>query len=154
MEWFTLDKRHQFSSALLLILLIGGCNMGSAISDSPRLPAPAFHQGTNVQISEDYPFSYFKLEADVENEKIIAEYKDGPYRKKALYKNMLLGIHLTGEEAMEELNDIFSQLRLEENSSDAEVKERIFSAFHLTNEAERINVEIEFRNGEKKKYSF
>ncbi|HEX6595035.1 MAG TPA: YusW family protein [Bacillota bacterium] len=110
---------------------------------------------TNTGAGTEAPYSFieFDLEADYDGteEALEVEYEYETNEPEASYKNRVQNIRLTGNEALEELDDIFSSFTFNEESPKEEVLSAVIEAFELPKDA-TIDLDIEFQNGTEKEY--
>lgn len=102
-----------------------------------------------------YGFVAFDLEADYEelDDALDVDYEnDKDEEMEASYHFRSEGFDLKGDEAMEELDSIFSSFPFDENTSDEEVLSEVSEAFNIPEDAPNIELEIEFNNGTEKEY--
>lgn len=96
-----------------------------------------------------YSFTHFDLDVDMENDLdlIEVEYEQEPDETEASYEDRNQDINLSGDEAMAELDKIFSTFDFDETSSKEEVLEAVRTAFNVPEDAKRIEVELTFLDG-------
>ncbi|MCM3739648.1 YusW family protein [Oceanobacillus luteolus] len=104
----------------------------------------------------NYIFRSFDLEVDIENDDdaIDVDYDDDrdDNEIEASYENKPENINLSGNEAMDELDSIFTAFQFDENSSDEEVLSEVLEAFNIPEDAAKVDLEIEYANGTEKEY--
>ncbi|MFC4024645.1 YusW family protein [Oceanobacillus longus] len=102
----------------------------------------------------DYTFTSFDLEADFEGteDAVDVDYEMDGEKSEASYTDKLQGIQLAGDEAMQELDSIFSTFEFDENTSDEEVLNAVFEAFKIPKDAKNVELEIDYIGGTEKEY--
>ncbi|MFC2946986.1 YusW family protein [Virgibacillus sediminis] len=93
-----------------------------------------------------YEFKHFSLEADVEGTRdaIEVEYEHETDETEASYKDNNGGVQLAGDDAMEELDSIFSEFNFDSSTPEEEVAQEVAKAFNVPDDAEEVELEIEF----------
>lgn len=102
-----------------------------------------------------YSFYAFDLEADYPDNKdaLDVDYDNEPNDKmEASYRDQSQGIDLRGDEAMNELDSIFSSFDFDENTPNEEVLDAVIEAFNIPEDATNIELDIDFNNGTEKEY--
>lgn len=149
------------SSLLSITLLLGACGTNK---NEPKEDVPKGEVGDPTQdgtvskplidgsLENEFGFRHFNLQIDTpENENsVIAQYN--VYSSKAVYKNLNASSNLEGDPAYALLQPTFLELKLTKDMSSEEVIERVITAFDV-NEYTNFNLEIEYKDGEKKIYS-
>ncbi|WP_249870645.1 YusW family protein [Oceanobacillus saliphilus] len=102
-----------------------------------------------------YPFVSFELEADFEgtNDAVDVEYELDGERIEASYIDKLKGIQLSGDEAMAELDNIFTSFGFDKDSPEDEVLSEVLEAFNIPEDADKVEIEIEFTEGNEIEYN-
>lgn len=110
----------------------------------------------NTDLTSDYAFTSFDLEVDIENndDAVDVDYDvdDDDKDIEASYENKPENINLRGNEAMDELNSIFTSFQFDENTPDEEVINEVLQAFNIPEDAAKIDLEIEFDGNVEKEY--
>ncbi|WP_339228989.1 YusW family protein [Oceanobacillus sp. FSL K6-2867] len=107
-----------------------------------------------TEMDADYPFTSFDLEADFEGTEDIVEveYEQDTNETEASYRNETQGIQLRGDEAMQELDSIFSTFDFDENTPKEEVLSTVLEAFNIPNDAQNVELDIEYSGGTEVEY--
>ncbi|MBP2076802.1 YusW family protein [Oceanobacillus polygoni] len=107
-----------------------------------------------TDMESDYPFTSFDLEADFEGTEDIVEveYEQDTNETEASYRNETQGIQLRGDEAMQELDSIFSTFDFDENTPKEEVLSTVLEAFNIPSDAQHVELDIEFVGGTEVEY--
>ncbi|WP_067724737.1 YusW family protein [Oceanobacillus damuensis] len=111
--------------------------------------------GDNGTLEADYPFVSFDLEADFEGteDAVDVDYEMDGENTEASYVDKLQGIQLSGNDAMEELDSIFSSFAFDKDSSEEEVMNAVVDAFNIPQDADKVELEIEFMGGTEREYN-
>lgn len=101
-----------------------------------------------------YLFTSFDLEADFESteDAVEVDYDQENDGTEANYNDQIQGIQLAGDEAMQELDSIFSEFGFDENTPNEEVLTEVFEAFNIPEDATNVELDIDFNNGTEKEY--
>lgn len=109
-----------------------------------------------ADFSNDYVFTSFDLEVDIENndDAIDVDYEVDidDNETEASYENKPENINLRGNEAMEELDNIFTSFQFDENTPDEEVINEVLQAFNIPEDAAKVDLEIEYGDNVEKEY--
>ncbi|WP_162800285.1 YusW family protein [Oceanobacillus zhaokaii] len=117
------------------------------------------NNGENDNVNETaesaYSFNSFNLEADIENteDAIEVDYNKEMNETEASYEDRLQGIQLAGDEAMQELDSIFSGFDFDKDTANEDVLSSVLSAFNVPDDAINVELEIEFTDGTEKTYT-
>ncbi|MCF3941963.1 YusW family protein [Oceanobacillus alkalisoli] len=110
----------------------------------------------NADFTSDYIFTSFDLEVDIENndDAVDVDYDvdDDDNEIEASYVNKPDNINLRGNEAMDELDSIFTSFEFDENTPDEEVINEVLQAFNIPEDAAKVDLEIEFGDNVEKEY--
>ncbi|WP_404456624.1 YusW family protein [Oceanobacillus kapialis] len=154
-------------SFMILPLLLVACGDNDEVENPPQNDTgeeqqhQADENSTNVTDNTDtntnteYGFTKFDLEADYEdtNDALDVDYENEEKDKmEASYRNKSQDIDLNGDQAMEELDSIFSSFNFDESTPEEEVLNAITEAFNIPEEAQNLELEIEFSDGTEKEY--
>lgn len=112
---------------------------------------------TTTEGKRNYQYSFEKFELDVDyddmDDAIEVEFDNEPNDElEASYEDRTKDIRLHGEEAMSELDSIFSSFNFDENTSEDEVLDAVVEAFDIRDDARKIELEIEYGTGVEKEY--
>ena len=109
----------------------------------------------STDLNSNYNFTSFNLEADVENDKdaVDVDFDVETEGTEASYENKQQGIKLAGDEAMDELDSIFTAFRFDEETPDEEVLSEVLEAFNIPEGATNVELEIDFASGTEKEYN-
>lgn len=110
---------------------------------------------TNDNMDTIYGFKKFDLDADYPdaNDALDVDFENETNENmEASYRDQSQGIDLNGDEAIKELDPIFSGFEFDENTPDDEVLDAVIKAFNISEEATNIELEINFNNGTEKEY--
>lgn len=128
----------------------GNTDSGSATDNN------ATNNSDNVttDTESDYAFTSFDLEADFEGTEDIVEveYEQDTNETEASYRNETQGIQLRGDEAMQELDSIFSTFDFDENTPKEEVLSTVLEAFNIPTDAQNVELDIEYAGGTEVEY--
>ena len=140
-----------FISAVLLAvaLPLAGCADKDEVQNQPE-KAPVKDDGANAT----YPFTSFDLDVDLDgtNEAIDVSYEQDKEGTEASYVNKTKNQNLNGDEAMNELDEVFSSFAFNERTPDDEVLKSVEQAFDIPKNAKSVELEIDFAGGTEKKY--
>ncbi|MFC3038660.1 YusW family protein [Virgibacillus xinjiangensis] len=164
-------KRLLGSAAIIaLTLLLAACGNGGETDESPADQSEGQPAGENEQMdnasendggtdqttgandeeattsSQSYGFTQFSVEADIDGTRdaVEVEYEQENDTTEASYQDENAGIQLKGDEAMEELDSIFTEFTFDESTPEEEVAQEVAQAFNIPEDAEEFEVEIEF----------
>lgn len=110
---------------------------------------------TSANTDTSYGFKKFELDADYPdaNDALDVDFENETNENmEASYRDQSQGIDLNGDEAIKELDPIFSGFDFDENTPDDEVLDAVIKAFNIPEEATDIELEIDFSNGTEKEY--
>ena len=110
---------------------------------------------SNDTANNGYGFTAFDLEADFEelDDALDVDYENDQNEEiEAAYHYKSEGFDLRGDEAMEELDSIFTSFQFDENTPDEEVLNEVSEAFNIPENAPHVELEIDFSNGTEKEY--
>ena len=108
----------------------------------------------NTANESPYVFTSFNFDVDVDgkHDAVDVEYEEDTDGTEASYHDKIQGIQLNGNEAMQELDRIFSSMDFDENTPDEEVINAVYEAFNLPEDAQQFELDIDFKNGTEKEY--
>ncbi|MHA6251570.1 YusW family protein [Oceanobacillus sp. CAU 1775] len=103
----------------------------------------------NSDVNDRYNFVEFSLEVDVDQDEdvIDVEFETDADGTEAKYVDKSQDIDLTGDEAMDKLDSIFTTFNFDDVSSDDEIIREITEAFNIPENASNIDIDVEFQNG-------
>lgn len=109
---------------------------------------------TNSEAEAPYVFHDFSFEANLDGteDAIDVEYEYEPNETEASYKDQNSDINLSGDEAMQELDSIFSSFTFDESTDNEEVLNQVIEEFNIPENVQNLEVDIEFANGNEKEY--
>ncbi|WP_157796216.1 YusW family protein [Bacillus xiapuensis] len=105
------------------------------------------------QASSPYPFTEFDVDVDLKNQQdyeIDVSYERESNHTEAHYTDDKQNIHLTGEDALEALDEKFRGFSFDETTSDAKVLKEIERAFNIPDNAQSVEVEIQYNDGQER----
>ncbi|MEC5425729.1 YusW family protein [Virgibacillus sp. C22-A2] len=162
--------RVRLGAVLILTIIIAACG-DTDQTDTPPNNAPedgvqeetdnndtgneaGSESTTEADTNAPYNFTEFELEADFNDiiNVVDVEYDYETHDTEAEYKNKSENIDLKGNEAMEELDAIFTAFNFDENTPDEEVLNTVMEAFNIPENADSVQLEIEFADGSEKEY--
>lgn len=157
-------KKHLTLATTLLssVMLVAACGN----NDEPEENGPngtAFEEKQNENVEEsltpenpdsEFGFRYFNLHMDIPNNKdaVIVEYYGNPSRAQAVYKNMQAAADVQGDAAFTLLEQVFSNLHIQQDMNKDEVIEKVATAFDAKDYT-KLDLEIEYEDGETITYS-
>lgn len=126
-----------------------GSNSADTGNDSTNESNP-----TADNTASDYIFRSFDLEADFEgtNDAVEVDYELDDDGTESSYEDKQQGIKLTGEEALNELDSIFSTFEFDKDTPDEDVLNTVFEAFNIPKDAQNVELDIDFNDGTEKEY--
>jgi predicted small lipoprotein YifL len=150
----------------MLLLLLAACGDNDEVKNPPQNTTEENQQQTdesNTNTTDDtgadtntaYGFTSFDLDADYNetNDALDVDYENEKNDKmEASYLDKAQDINLNGDAAMDELDGIFSSFTFDENTSDEEVLSTVARAFNIPEDAQTIELEIQFGSGTEKEY--
>ncbi|RDW19773.1 YusW family protein [Oceanobacillus chungangensis] len=145
-------KKHISIIGLLVIVSF----MLAACGDRDDVQNPVNNNDTVNEATESpYTFNSFNLEADFENtaDAIKVDYDKEMNETEASYEDRLQGIQLAGDEAMQELDSIFTGFNFDKDTENEEVLSSVLNAFHVPDDAINVELEIVFTDGTEKTYT-
>lgn len=98
---------------------------------------------------------YLDLDLDVEYANDISFEVDYEYSEnniKAEIEDEINNVHLSGEEAKNTLLKNFEQLNFDENTDESEIVVQILTAFNLTDDFTKLELEVKYNTGTVKEY--
>lgn len=102
-----------------------------------------------------YGFTDFSLDVDMDgdDDAIDVDYEVEANSIEASYKDKEQGIDLAGDEALQELDGIFSAFEFDENTPRDEVLQEVREAFQVNEDAKNVELEITFSSGTEIEYN-
>ncbi|WP_080843651.1 YusW family protein [Cytobacillus gottheilii] len=147
---------------LMLSLLLAACGDNDEVENPPQNTAEDEQQQTEENNATNdnndttgYNFTHFDLDADYQdhNDALEVDYENETNdQMEASYQDHSQDIDLNGDAAIEELDSIFSSFNFDENTPDEEVLTTISEAFSIPEDAQNIELEIQFSGGTEKEY--
>jgi hypothetical protein len=168
----SMKKIPMFLTVMLLSILVVGCKSTDDNATNVSKNAPMSESGENEPTEADqsgdnnysavrdpenipFPFSEFDLEVEYRgNQSFKVEYENEKDGAEASVENDLKNQKIEGNEAYAELEPLFKKLTFTSQSKDEEVKKEILSVFNITEEYEKIDLDIKFADGIEKDYTF
>ncbi|SES24921.1 YusW-like protein [Gracilibacillus ureilyticus] len=153
-------------SSIIFFLLLVACGDNDEVENPPQNNPDDNQQqaeennnnttnDTEANTDTGYPFTTFDLEADFQdtNDTLDVDYEnEQDDQMEASYQDKSQDIDLNGDAAMEELDSIFSSFDFDENTSDEEILNTVTQAFNIPEEAQNVELDIQFSNGTEKEY--
>ncbi|RLL42656.1 hypothetical protein D8M04_13950 [Oceanobacillus piezotolerans] len=153
-------------SMMILSLVLVACGDNDEVENPPQNKSSENQQqadgdntntntNTDTTTNSDYGFKKFELDADYQdnNDALDVDFENEQNDKmEASYRDKSQDIDLNDDAAMEELDKIFSSFNFDENTSDEEVLDSVAEAFNIPEDAQNMELEIEFSNGTEKAY--
>lgn len=154
------------ASFMILSILLVACADNDEVENPPQNTTGEDQQqadanntnttnDTDANTNTRYGFTKFDLDADYKdtNDALDVDYENEKHDKlEASYRDKSQNIDLNGDAAMEELDKIFSSFHFDENTPEEEILNTIAKAFNIPEDAQNLELEIQFRNGTKKEY--
>ncbi|KAB2330301.1 YusW family protein [Bacillus mesophilum] len=148
---------------LILSIVLVACGDNDEVENPPQNAAEDEQQQTeennatndNNDTTTGYNFTHFDLDADYQdmNDAVEVDYENETNdQMEASYRDQSQDIDLNGDAAMEELDSIFSSFNFDENTPDEEVLTTVSEAFSIPEDAQNIELEIQFSGGTEKEY--
>ncbi|MFC5735471.1 YusW family protein [Cytobacillus gottheilii] len=147
---------------LVLSIVLAACGDNDEVENPPENAAESNQQQTeeNNTANEStdntgYNFTHFDLDADYQdhNDALDVDYENETNdQMEASYRDQSQDIDLNGDAAMEELDSMFSSFNFDENTPDEEVLTTVSEAFSIPEDAQNIELEIQFSGGAEKEY--
>ncbi|MEW9108532.1 MAG: YusW family protein [Cytobacillus gottheilii] len=147
---------------LILSIVLAACGDNDEVENPPQNAAEDEQQQTEENNATNdnndttgYNFTHFDLDADYQdmNDAVEVDYENETNNQmEASYRDQSQDIDLNGAEAMEELDSIFSSFNFDENTPDEEVLTTVSEAFSIPEDAQNIELEIQFSGGTEKEY--
>lgn len=148
--------------SLILSIVLVACGDNDEVENPPENAAEGNQQQTeeNNTANEStdntgYKFTHFDLDADYQdnNDALDVDYENETNdQMEASYLDQSQDIDLNGDAAMEELDSMFSSFNFDENTPDEEVLNAVSEAFSIPEDAQNIELEIQFSGGAEKEY--
>ncbi|WOV84581.1 YusW family protein [Sporosarcina jeotgali] len=138
------------------VLFVNGCgNMGKDANKDNREEADIItneqKEGGDRDTGDGFGFTKFDLEIDVDNQDAVeAEYEvEKDFEPE--FQNKLTNIDLKDEDAMAELDKMFSTINLQHDMSGEEAREKILEYFQIDLYS-KFKLDVEFDDGTKMNY--
>lgn|SRR5699024_743328 len=167
------NKLRWVGPMIVMMLIVAACGNNDEVTNPPE-NSTAEQQQQETQTNDDsqdgdatpndetntdsraeapYAFIEFDLEVDLDDKKdaIEVEYEYETNETEASYDDYEQDIHLSGKEAIEKLDEIFSSFTFTEDTANEEVLNTVIEAFDIPEDA-TIDLDIEFPNGTEKEY--
>lgn len=156
------NKLRWVGPMIVMMLIVAACGNNDEVTNPPENSTAEQQQQetqTNDETNTDsraeapYAFIEFDLEVDLDDKKdaIEVEYEYETNETEASYDDYEQDIHLSGKEAIEKLDEIFSSFTFTEDTANEEVLNTVIEAFDIPEDA-TIDLDIEFPNGTEKEY--
>ncbi|WP_164219227.1 YusW family protein [Virgibacillus sp. YIM 98842] len=158
----------RLGAVIILTLLLAACGNNDEVENPPDDGTGDSEQqtgntndtnndtGTDADTNTEYGFFSFDLEADYtenDDDALDVDFENEPNDEmEASYRDREQGIDLIGDEAMEQLDIIFSSFHFDEKTPDEEVLNAVIEGFNIPEDAIEIELEIEFDSGTEKEY--
>ncbi|MFD1851655.1 YusW family protein [Oceanobacillus bengalensis] len=153
-------------SFMILSILLVACGDNDEVENPPQTATNEDQQqadenntnstnDTDTNTNTGYGFTKFDLDADYEdtNDALDVDYENEKNDKmEASYLDKSQDIDLNGDAAMEELDSIFSSFTFDEGTPEEEILNTITEAFNIPEDAQNIELEIQFTSGTEKEY--
>jgi len=150
-----LKNKFLFITVLLTtVFLIAGCGFNSKdkIDDEgePVIINELDEEGNSAQSGDGYGFREFELEIEIDNKDAIDIDFDVNDGADAKYENAMTDTRLKGEEAMNEVHDLFMAVLLDKETPDDVAIDKINKHLRVENYS-KFELEVEFNDGTKHK---
>src|SRR5699024_486694 len=143
-------------------LIVAACGNNDAVTNPPENSTAEQQQQetqktdeTNTESTAEAPYAFIEIELEVDfddtKDAIEVEYEYDTNETEASYDDYEQDIHLSGKEAIEKLDEIFSSFTVTEDTANEEVLNTVIEAFDIPEDA-TIDLDIEFPNGTEKEY--
>lgn len=112
------------------------------------------NNGASLVTDSNYPFTSFDLEVDIEqdDDAVEVEYDIDEDETEISYKHEPKGIKLSGSEALNELDPIFSSFTFDKDTPKEDVINEVLEAFEIPENAVDVELEIEYNDGTEIEY--
>ncbi|MFJ8260779.1 YusW family protein [Rummeliibacillus sp. NPDC094406] len=165
MRWST------FLAVSILTVILVGCGSGNKSdnasnvkSNVPTSEGSAYdstNRSTDTTKTNDntqnkaFNFSEFKLDADYgSNQSYEIDFENRNNGADASMEDQRKNQKIEGNAAYTKLEPLFKQLKFDVNTPDAEVKKQILKVFNLDSNYKKVELDVKFSDGTKKKYTF
>lgn len=109
----------------------------------------------NTSVEQTFSFSKFSLDIDyANNQSYELDYKKNSNGIEAEIKDDRSNKKVIGKKAYNMIIPKLNKLTFDKNTSDADVKSEILTAFNINENYEKIELEVKFADGTEKKYIF
>ncbi|HJF31013.1 MAG TPA: YusW family protein [Sporosarcina psychrophila] len=132
-------------------LLLGACgNLGKNADKPNREEADVTlereKEGGSIETGDGFGFNTFDLEIDVDGKDAIDVDYNVEKKAEAEYENKLMNIKVKDNEAMDELNLLFLDIRITKDTPEKEVIDKILQWYGLDSYS-KFDLEVEFDDG-------
>lgn len=110
---------------LFACLFVIGCSNKNIVTDS--------EDKEQKEIGQAYGFTKFNVSFDTKEmqEALVSKYEEKTDKTEATYENKIDGVFLHGDEAMEKLDDLFTELSLNPEMDDEDLVKETSKAFEV-----------------------
>lgn len=141
---------------LAFILILGACGNSGGNEEAPdgsekkdpTLDDASSPEGGSKQHGDGFGFTNFELDIEVDGETLVQADFDVDEKAEAEYENTRDGINVDGEDAMDELNDLFVNIRLTSDTSEKEAMDQILEHYNVEDYS-KFELDVLFGNGER-----
>lgn len=145
-----------FIAVLFMTVMLYGCTKEKA-QDMPT-NAPV-QQNTNQQVgdtaTDQVPFNFLEFSLDVDysaTDSYEAEYENKKSGIAAKLQDSRNNENLQGDAAYTKLEPLFKQLTFDSTTPNDEVIDQVISVFHIAEDFQSIEIEVEFVDGNEKEF--
>lgn len=168
-----MEKIRMFLALSLLSFLLVGCASKGNNATNVHENAPVSESGANTPTESNQstdnnyssvkdknqaiPFSFSEFDMDVDygaNQAYKVKYENDKNGANASVENERKNEKVEGNKAYAQLEPLFKKLTFTAQSTDEEVKKEILSVFNISNNYQKIDLDVKFVDGVEKKYTF
>jgi len=140
----------------LMTVILYGCTK-EKVQDVPANAPTKQNAGQQVSdtATEQITFNFLELSLDVDysaTESYEVEYENKKSGIEARLKDERKNEKLQGDAAYTKLEPLFKQLTFDSTTPNDEVIDQVISVFHITEDFQSIEVEVEFADGNEKEF--
>lgn len=144
-----------FTAILFTTIALYGCTKENAQDMLTDAPIQQYNQQVGDTATDQVPFNFLEFSMDVDYSAIDsyeAEYENKKSGIAAKLQDTRNNENLQGDAAYTKLEPLFKQLTFDSTTPNDEVIDQVISVFHIAEDFQSIEIEVEFVDGNEKEF--
>lgn len=144
-----------FMAILFTTITLYGCTKEKAQDMPTNAPVQQNNQQVGDTATDQVPFNFLEFSLDVDysaTDSYEAEYENKKSGIAAKLQNTRNNENLQGDAAYTKLEPLFKQLTFDSTTPNDEVIDQVISVFHIEEDFQSIEIEVEFVDGNEKEF--